>query len=456
VVPPVGGNGPQASPSASTALRGDDRLWLFHRPDSFQQILRGTQTLDPAVQGAIAVTVQLGESVLTLQQERGEKFEAIRVSLEPLQARVDDVARASQSPPSPFVAMAALGVSTVLLAALVEATDYPYVRIPYCMHYGFEVCGRIPDSGVFRQVDPNMTSAEFDKVYEEVMDPAANLAWVNDLVHELRDDAESASGTRQTQLATLEALTAKEISKGLVGQPMTLEQLLAQYGLSDAQGHAVGVQCLVMRQFLLLQPKPQAVDDAKTSLSNHAKRTYKTVSLPTPEHPALVSAEFLRVAGEAGIAPFPLCLGSEDEDTAFRRVPTAQPEMTVVALYSPEQGEVVFHQVFGYNFGLVSSVLNFNRVSCFVSWVTASIFAVPLTNYFDDFIITDIEAAGSSGQDALRVVHDITGLMLLADPFVLPSLFLLHPPPSVPHKRNTFEKPSFAPLLVTHAAPKCS
>ena len=53
--------------------------------------------------------------------------------------------------------------------------------------------------------------------------------------------------------------------------------------------------------------------------------------------------------------------GTDDLKQAYWRVPNAQPQYSVVALYHPRLHRVVFYRVHDMSFGLVAAVVQFNR-----------------------------------------------------------------------------------------------
>ena len=76
-------------------------------------------------------------------------------------------------------------------------------------------------------------------------------------------------------------------------------------------------------------------------------RMIEGISCPSFEFPARVAGEIYTVCKRLDIQRPALILGLEDLASAFRRVPTSQPEYTIVILYDPSTDSIVFHQVYG-------------------------------------------------------------------------------------------------------------
>mmetsp|Transcript_17600 Transcript_17600/g.34470 ORF Transcript_17600/g.34470 Transcript_17600/m.34470 type:complete len:97 (+) Transcript_17600:240-530(+) len=51
------------------------------------------------------------------------------------------------------------------ICCLIDATDYPDVDYGRGMLEGFQITGDLPDDGVHRLVDPNVTLPEFERIH---------------------------------------------------------------------------------------------------------------------------------------------------------------------------------------------------------------------------------------------------------------------------------------------------
>jgi len=69
----------------------------------------------------------------------------------------------------------------------------------------------------------------------------------------------------------------------------------------------------------------------------------------------------------------------------------------------------VFYYVPGHNFGMAAAVLNFNRFPKLMVAMARSLLALAVDQYFDDYMIVDLLAAGDSGQGGLSFLHSLAG-----------------------------------------------
>jgi len=215
------------------------------------------------------------------------------------------------------------------------------------------------------------------------------------------------------QLA-LETATQKEVEAGLLSPAMSKTDLDGEFG--------VGRWRPIGRFPVEQNGKIRPVDDGSASLHNAATFTSETITLPTYEFPALVASYVIEVCRELGIDPLPFLLGLDDIDAAYRRVPTSEPQFTICAYFSPSAGRVVYHKVFGHNFGLVSSVLNFSRVPALFTAFLRRFFLCWVNHYVDDYLEADVvQASGSNAQEFVHLLHNAARFFLSDKKRVLPA-----------------------------------
>ena len=172
-------------------------------------------------------------------------------------------------------------------------------------------------------------------------------------------------------------------------------------------------------------PKLRCCDDARSSGTNDHTRMAEAVFYPSFEFPARVGAAVFDRCRQMGRSRPELLFGLDDLFAAYRRVPSSQPRFTVVALYDFDLDEVVYHDLFGMNFGLRSAPVQFSRVPQFIVCVARCLLAVPVDHYVDDYMLVDIAGAGlwssvggestwwpSSGQWSLDQLHTLIGFQL--------------------------------------------
>ena len=172
---------------------------------------------------------------------------------------------------------------------------------------------------------------------------------------------------------------------------------------------------------------PIQVDCKAITLVARASRRRTTKQAPTLGPRAIYVLCWLTEFGDSqfviydecvrlGIEMLEMAIGFEDLTAAYRFVPNSQPTFIVFCVwrFSDADGKCkatpVFYYVPGHDFGMVSSVLNFNRFPKLMVAMARSILALPVSQYFDDYFIMDLCCTGSSGQLGLQQLH------LLANP----------------------------------------
>ena len=96
----------------------------------------------------------------------------------------------------------------------------------------------------------------------------------------------------------------------------------------------------------------------------------------------------------------------------YRQCPSLTPQYTVVAVVNPADGRAYFFIVPGMNFGLRAAVNQFNRLPEIVVAFLRRRTGIPVTHYFDDYCVCEPSYAGTTGQAALRDLHNRLGIPL--------------------------------------------
>ena len=291
------------------------------------------------------------------------------------------------------------GVQLAFVAAWCDAAEWPDVEFVRNWVFGFPIVGDIPDSGLFR---PQETPAS---VPPSAFAPEANRLWTDEVLRRVTASARSATGDSERVLRAVHEQTRKEACKGYIKGPLSRSQLNATFGKNRYR---------VMIRFGIEQGphgerKVRAIDNAKASLSNAVSHTHETIVCITFEFAGVVSALVFEECVNMGISMLEMTVGFEDLTAAYRFVANSQPEYTVFCVWRFGDGLCqpgpAFYYIPGHNFGMVSSVLNFNRFPKLMVAIARSLFALPVDQYFDDYYLTDLKVAGSSGQAALQRLH---------------------------------------------------
>lgn len=289
-----------------------------------------------------------------------------------------------------------------LVACLCDAMGWPDKMLTRRLLYGFKVTGQIEDSGLFTPVANEETEIEFEERASKILRAEENLRWTAELENRIGFEAKilmSRPGGKE-RMEGLVKITEEEKRSGNVKGPFTRNQMESKFGRGKMRP---------MKRFgNVEESKVRAVDDGAGSRTNEATRTVETIALPGIGLYAQVVGEMVRLSALEGV-PVPRLVHSLDDwVTAYRLAPSCEPWYTTVVLWHPEQSRVVYYIVVGNNYGTVSAVLNFCRMSTFVSGVGRRMFAVMVDNYIDDHIEIDREDAGDSAQRSMWTITKST------------------------------------------------
>ena len=341
-----------------------------------------TADMAPDLRAAIDFVAECGPDIVDERDQRLKRLRVIASMLEPLREVLDGIKL-------PCARLIADEFNVAWTVVALEAIQWPDDELALRYIIGFPVVFDIPDSGVFREiVEPALISeAEF---------MATNVEMNRSIKQSL---SKTPAGEEEKERAAMcWKRTKEEIEAGLVFGPMSGAQLDRKYGRGKWRA--------MKRSAIVQGDKVRCIDDAKRNRANKATHMHETVVCSRSDFPAKVARSFAERALAAG-HPIPMMEhGLEDLFAAYRRVPTSQPQFTLVALWRPDPtleagGEVVYVEVPGHNFGLVSSVVNFNRAPEAFIAVARQLLGVVAEHYVDDFDTCEPTFAKKTGAEGL-------------------------------------------------------
>ena len=373
------------------------------RPPS--RVERAGYSCRPDTVAAILQCATLGKKLTGWRESQRQILSGVRKSLQPVHGTLR---KAQPSPPN--VHAVAGDVNLAVLCALVDAMDWPDKRMPLNFAKGFTSVGEIDDSHVYRPIEPDLSEEEFKELHSSI--DATNEEWLEHVCAMMQRRAKSAKPRDREAMGALKAKTLAEAQQGLCSGLMSKREVLRKYKTDGGK-----LRARVQPRFGVVQGRPgaekvRAVDDGKMSRTNEMTRVRETITTCSPDFPAHVLDEIIRACLERGITIPELVLSLDDLFAAYRRVPTANQECMIAAMWDLDADEPVFCEVYGHCFGLISSVLNFNRVPHMLSVAASLLFAVPNDHYFDDYLVVDLASAKGSGQSALDFLHNAVRIPL--------------------------------------------
>ena len=336
------------------------------------------------LQSAVDFVCCEGHSIQSWRRQRCNELRRIAASLDDvnseLSARMCEGSRELSDKVGP--------VHFAFIAAVLDALEWPDSKLVFKLLHGFETIGPIEDSGVY---------AEWRTFASEDLSGtlAGNAAWASRLRDEYADRART-SGVSDDDVA-LWGKSMDEVAKGYATGPFTREELDQRFGY--------GRWRCIPRFGIWQKGKLRAIDDARRSLHNAITRTDESLICDRADFPLRMARAFAR-----GLGRDPdMRLGTDDMEAAYRRVPVRDMAWSCVAQLDPASREARFFVLPGHNFGLISSVLNFNRVPEFMVHAARRILACCTSHFYDDYPVCEPSFACQSSQNALGFLHTLAG-----------------------------------------------
>ena len=293
---------------------------------------------------------------------------------------------------------AAGDLHVALLAALIEANEWPDTRLPYDLIFGMDVIGHVPDTGVFRPL-PHASTPDVEATMADFY--ATNAAEVLRQRELLARQARAGHKSRD-RLRAVHAATIKEVRKGLLSRAYSYNEMNREFG----------TRWRSIPRFLVEQvkmdgsTKSRPCDNAKRSGHNAATFMEET----NPLCNVFIIAEMLRAYAAAcdrahGAQPSvpPVDISVVDLQDAYRHIPCRDTAFTAVAVWNPNAERVDYHRVFGLNFGLTAAVVQFSRLPAVIEMTARRHLLIPMAHYLDDMFPLDKVGVGqgSRSYDAL-------------------------------------------------------
>ena len=341
-----------------------------------------------------------GADVCDSRQRKLGIFGDVRDSLASVDAELDRLSTPQAK------ALQGAGTSKALIAAAMRAAGIPDVKFVHGQVRGFDTVGDVEDSGLFRVCERtaklSFTSLHHPRHNEQVASSLSRTA-----AHAHARGVHRGDWHDWERLKGITAKTHAEVASGLMQGPFTSAQIDDKLG-------AGAWRCLL--RFGVEQgfqsdgvtPKVRCCDNAKSSHTNDCITSHETIAVEDAAFPMLVAGLFAEYLPHLT----PLQHSTDDVESAYRRMAAAHPEATVVAQFNTEANTVSYYTMNGFNFGISSAVLHFNRHSQNMSMLAKRFFGVCNAAFFDDYDITEPTYTGASGKQVLRQLHVWLGIPL--------------------------------------------
>ena len=275
-----------------------------------------------------------------------------------------------------------------VMAAVADAIEWPDTELVRKHVYGYQVVGSIPDSHVLVPGGQPFREPP-DSIFAR--NAAANNA-LERRVRSMTPDDTSRAAWRKT---------LEEVEIGLMAGPFTSQELNQTIRKG---GFGYGAWRGSLRFGVAQGTDIRACDDCRPS--NLGTETVESVYCARAEFGATVARG---LALRLGHGRFILCKSTDDLRKAYRFLPVAHMEYTVICIQDPDTRQACFFVVPGHNFGLLSAVVNFNSFSRFIVEASRSLGAVTVDGYYDDFTVDELVDLRSSGSHWLGNMMDAIG-----------------------------------------------
>ena len=291
------------------------------------------------------------------------------------------------------------------MAASLDAIDYRDKDVVRLSVIGFPLTGcPIADSGAYKAIPTTPIAMVECKLQQYVMRNEQRATnWQGQVVQRTRMRAlqDPAAAT------AIIVATQKEVDKAIVSKPFhSIGALRAE--LFRLTGNNLCVW--VLQRFARWQDGRgdyRMIDDGRSSHTNTATVMEETIVCPSFDFALLVARVQWLNLDPQGYEPQPMHLSLLDFTGAYRYVLNAQPHLAVWPVAHPH-GVTAYHFMYGHPFGLVSSVVNFNRYAeahCAI----ARGYGVAVDHFFDDLMVVDFDRSGDTATAMVQAVVTGTG-----------------------------------------------
>ena len=388
--------------------------------------------LPQACKDAITVMLDKRQALPRWRRSQIQALQSISKRARPLTRQLKDLPLASAS--VTHLEANVRNIHVAMLCLFCDALQHPDVDLPLNYLRGFNVTGIIAPSNVLRPLPTQTPDCEFWHGYHATM--RTNDAWAEQVAQQVATEVRTSTASHQDILREVWQLTKNEIQDGFAGTPMTLHELRAQYGQGEhmtcrvIKRHGVkqgfkqmrdsdGNPCTNADGSPILVEKIRLIDDCKRSKHNEfLQKPSETINPCRFTFMAYVCQEVVRQAKALGRLTLPTVVFSlDDQKSAYRQIPTRDPEMCIVCVYSFDRHNLGprFVPIFGHNFGHTSSVCNYNRTPLLCCQIARHFLAIPQEAYFDDFNTPDFKTTDkpdSGAAEGMHAIHSILGLLL--------------------------------------------
>lgn len=271
-----------------------------------------------------------------------------------------------------------------LLERMIAETGYPDTSLPADILAGFDLVGDIPKSNILPK---KFSPATFP----------------------LDDLHGAAPMARDALRVSVTTCGNDEIDKGLWEK--TLQEVQKGWLVGPLSWGSLGQHDVVSRRFAVEQSgKIRPIDDYSQSQINSTVHSFETASVDGVDFVAAMFSRLIQALQSCGKSSM-IHGRSLDLSSAYRQLTIAERshKYSFVAVYSPDSGKAELFKQIALPFGSKAAVNAFIRCSRCLQWLAAKIFMIPLSCYYDDFVIATIPSLANSSEATMGLFLDMLG-----------------------------------------------
>ena len=272
----------------------------------------------------------------------------------------------------------------LLMKHIIQQEGYDDVSLADDMINGFSLVGEVPRSNVLpHKTSPACLSTSDLKSNANRANKALRyMTWSS------RDDSLDEKLWERTQT---------EVQRGWLEGPLNWEDL--------PEGAAVS------RRFPISQSdKVRPIGDFSQSQVNATVTNYEQATVDGPDVICALAIRLMKQLKANGRSSS-LVRRSRDLASAYRQLAISEEsyEFAYLSIYNPLKNEAALFRQVALPFGSVTAVNAFIRCSRFLQWLAGHCLRIPMSCYFDDFVIFSPPALSNSSQTSLCLMLDILG-----------------------------------------------
>ena len=378
-----------------------DKESFFRTALELPHPLNATSTfLTSEIDAAVRTMCDLGTDLPAWRAGRIERIEQIVRDLRPLSQEM------AASRPQHIIA-SDRHPELAFMAAFIDAADWPDKDLIADLMKGMQIVGTMPDTGLYelkpetKRAAQSSSRVSISELAVGSPDHASHGANNGQIRSRLKAQFKAAvrNGDHDTVMHMRRAkeMSDEEVKEKMADGPLTFSQLNARFGFGPKtfEGRvSVGPDWRGMARSHIFQgtktdgtPKERLIDDGKGNHINLAAVCLEVLAMKPADFVAAVARRIVQLLGRCEIGS-----GNEDEQDAYRSVPSDAPKFQVCLVYDETLDDVVGYVPRGLNYGLKLSPIQYCRRAEVLCGMAISLFAVPVSHFIDDFSTPEVLA----------------------------------------------------------------